>query len=870
MSEDLRKPRIQPRRIVERPRLIAELEAPDAPIVLLLAGPGYGKTVLLEQWASSGARAVGWFRASRSAADVAVVARALVAASDVVVPGAGRRLLERLAVTGDPEREAVLLGEMLAEDLMDWPKTGWLVIDDYDNVAQSAASEAFVQTVLERSPAQAVMAASVRPEWLSARRGQVEALEISQATLAMSPEEMRQLLGDHKIDPAAYAGGWPALVGLHSMLMDVPPPEVAGRQTQYALAAEALLERLDPEVRSGFVTLGALPLIDREVAVVTIGVDTARIVCTQCVELGLFDERDSRLELHSLLRVHLARSQTAETYRAVAQATPKAFSLYRRRRDWDAAFELVRGHDLDGQLADLLLDAVDEILRSGRVFTLGDWVRFARAGDFPFHPIFGIAETELYIRQGQHAAALTTARSLLQEGVSEGEVAYRVLMLAARAANIGSRLMDAHEYYRRARTEAPTLLQEREARWGELMCTAALERPEAHRLLDELAGSVIGSDANDQVRMADRQLGVGFRFGYVKGLADSRRAAELVDLVEDPFARCSFLSLHAWALALGAFYSEAYETVARLEQLATQLRLHPAVPYANSTKAVALAGMGHHETAREAIEVADRAARRVNDENAVQNAYAIRIRVLLQDGAAAEACATEPPDLTGALPSMRGEVLGSRGLALATIGRIDEAMELAGQAASCTNGIEAQALTRAVTAICSLKARRDDLMDRCEALIAHVFATGSLDIAVTAYRANPELLAALLTSRVASDHVVFLLRRAGDEERAEALGTPAAVVVDPSSSLSAREREVYELVCEGLSNAEIARRLYISHSTVKVHVHHVFDKLGIRSRTALALNAAHGRYATPAAASEGESDLGEAVTTPNPGPRATR
>ena len=49
---------------------------------------------------------------------------------------------------------------------------------------------------------------------------------------------------------------------------------------------------------------------------------------------------------------------------------------------------------------------------------------------------------------------------------------------------------------------------------------------------------------------------------------------------------------------------------------------------------------------------------------------------------------------------------------------------------------------------------------------------------------------------------------------------------DPIRSLSRREREVYDLLCEGLSTAEIAQSLFITESTVKVHVHHVFDKVG--------------------------------------------
>jgi DNA-binding NarL/FixJ family response regulator len=48
---------------------------------------------------------------------------------------------------------------------------------------------------------------------------------------------------------------------------------------------------------------------------------------------------------------------------------------------------------------------------------------------------------------------------------------------------------------------------------------------------------------------------------------------------------------------------------------------------------------------------------------------------------------------------------------------------------------------------------------------------------------------------------------------------------------------VLELVAEGLPNAEIARRLFISEKTAKVHVHHIFEKLGVGSRLQAALAA---------------------------------
>ena len=53
-------------------------------------------------------------------------------------------------------------------------------------------------------------------------------------------------------------------------------------------------------------------------------------------------------------------------------------------------------------------------------------------------------------------------------------------------------------------------------------------------------------------------------------------------------------------------------------------------------------------------------------------------------------------------------------------------------------------------------------------------------------------------------------------------------------SLTATERAVSLLVAEGLTNGAVARRLYISPHTVNTHLRHVFAKLGVPNRVALA------------------------------------
>jgi len=54
---------------------------------------------------------------------------------------------------------------------------------------------------------------------------------------------------------------------------------------------------------------------------------------------------------------------------------------------------------------------------------------------------------------------------------------------------------------------------------------------------------------------------------------------------------------------------------------------------------------------------------------------------------------------------------------------------------------------------------------------------------------------------------------------------------DATESLSAREIEVLQLVARGNSNREIGKALHISTATVKTHLIHIFDKLGVNDRT---------------------------------------
>jgi len=72
----------------------------------------------------------------------------------------------------------------------------------------------------------------------------------------------------------------------------------------------------------------------------------------------------------------------------------------------------------------------------------------------------------------------------------------------------------------------------------------------------------------------------------------------------------------------------------------------------------------------------------------------------------------------------------------------------------------------------------------------------------------------------------------------------------PAASLDAltdREREILVLIARGLSNAELAERLYISHATAKTHVSRLLTKLGARDRAQLVMIAYETQAVMPGA-----------------------
>jgi DNA-binding NarL/FixJ family response regulator len=840
--------RIRKRRVVERPRLFAILDHSKARVRTLVAPAGYGKTTLAEQWVARDGRRGTWFTARSSATDVAALALGLARAATTIVEGCDERLREHLRALPAPAENVETLAEILGEDLAPWPASAWLVVDDYHEIAVEPLAEDFVKALIAASTVQFLVAGRQRPAWVSTKSllyGDV--LEVSQAALAMDDAEAAGVLVDRTASATsglvALANGWPAVIGLAGVSSAEPleTDEEPVPAALYRFFAEEVFSALRSEVQQGLTTLSVAPVLDRELVSTLLG-DETELVTTSALDVGILVERESRLDLHPLARAFLGEKRSELGLVPADGASEACLAHYRACRDWDAAFEVITRCKWPAELEGLVTAAIDELLESARLSTLHRWCDFAEDSGLRA-PVFSIARAEILLRHGRHTEAIAHGES----AAISSDHAFRALSIAGRAAHLASREEQALEIYRRAGAVATSERERREALWGQLFALVELERPESHETVTALRSTLRLADPRDVVRAAASGLSYQAKLSNLD-LEEADFAETLLDRVRDPHVVAAFQSMYSSALVQAARYGEARRHADRFLQTARQHRLDFAIPYARASASLAAAGLRQWSDANAIGPEAINAAIEGRDAHAHQLCAAAWMRVLVQQKRHYEALAVEAPVVRSPLPAAHAGITAAKALVLAACGRISAARSLVEEVRGLSHAIEPTVLIGAVDAISALKSHDADAVDRVLDFERTAFQRGAVDVLVTAYRSTPELLGVLLKASGDGGPFLGLLRRVGDEDLATAIGLPLSTADDRRKRLSPREREVYELVVQRLTNREIAKLLFIEESTVKVHVHHIYDKLGVRSRLDLTVQATleRCRYATSA------------------------
>ena len=107
---------------------------------------------------------------------------------------------------------------------------------------------------------------------------------------------------------------------------------------------------------------------------------------------------------------------------------------------------------------------------------------------------------------------------------------------------------------------------------------------------------------------------------------------------------------------------------------------------------------------------------------------------------------------------------------------------------------------------------------------------GAWDPVVCALRASRELAGVASADSDLRRQLERLYAKSSDLGLARQAGFRTRTSLRPHQVLSPRELEVLGLIAQGMRNRDIASALFISQSTAKVHVRHVLEKLGVRTR----------------------------------------
>jgi len=815
----------RPGRIIERPRLIKQLDAAEAPVILIVGPAGYGKTTLARQWART-LNGVIWVSCTPSHRDVVTFAEDVAEGIDALGGNASRFVGEYMRARSNPQRAAREIAQVLAEKLNESPAR-WLIIDDYQELVESIAPEEMVAVLSNRCRPRMLILSRSRPSWMAARHlvyGEVA--EIGTADLALTDSEVAELIGSRpELEPVVrQAQGWPAVVALASRLTGVSRREpVAATLHQYV--ADELFQGADQLLQRRLLELALLPGLTQQHLEAQFGTAAPGVVAA-ARGVGFIGPGEP-LELHPLLREFLlAKLAAANDLDPVREAINRALDV----QAWTLALELVVRFRLTELTDPVLQRAFKPLVRSGRLETLDDFARAVGAPDGFMTAALDVVHAEVAVREGHFELAAGIAERARGRLPSNHELKSRASLIVGRAHFLAATFGHSARAYEEARSEALDDIDKLESAFGLAATTIFSEDGDPWPALAELEHLKHATPVS-LLRYATVRLNVG-RFAGTSATAPSEEAVAALPLAADPHARTAFTYTSAYLLCVRSEYHRAAEFLAMFEKDVREFDLDFGKPFLDWTHAFVDLGLRRFGDADRRLQRVEDAA--ANDHHRIHgfNARVLRARLLLQTGEheAAIELLREPAEAP-VYPSWRGELLATRALALACEGRIASSRDAADEATDTTSFVEVALLAQAARGVAAASDPDGDGSPICQ-LFADAARTEAWDPVVCALRSSR-----VFAERVAKDGalrpiVQRLLQKAEDPVLARHLGLTARSTRAPDALLSPREIEVMGLMARGMRNKEIAAALFVAESTIKVHVRHILEKLGVRSRSA--------------------------------------
>ncbi len=875
--------------LVSRPRLTERLNAGlHRKLTLVSAPAGFGKTTLLSEWIHSGVRSreyegrdgnvhktlpipystlptlrFAWLSLDEGDNDPARFLAYFVAALQTTRPDVGKSVSAALQSSQPPPIRAILTA--LINEIAAIPARFALVLDDYHLIGAQPIHDG-VAFLLDHQPPNLHLVVASRmalPLPLARLRARGQVTEIREGDLRFTAEEaaafLNQTMGlslSLEIVKAleSRTEGWIAGLQLAALALQKAPGEAEAfiatftgdnRYITDYLIAEVLQRQ--PEATRDFLRQTAIldrltgPLCDAMT-----GREDSQAVLEQLEEANLFliplDHRREWYRYHHLFAeflratldqeeqtlLHHRATRWYETHRFTSQAIRHALAHGSLSGDWEDAKRLIRlaaeATTFSGSVLTVrgwLDDLPDERVRAdGELATYKSWV-LALTGDMP-------------LAEEYAAAADTRLRRAEAPAVNLG----KLLALRSFIAVFGRR-----DYEGAIELAAGALqaLAEDQPHWRIIALWAMAESQERTSNITEAIATL--REAQRTGRAGDNQaFAATVELFLATGLHmhGQRRAAvavceEVIERYTDELGHVSPVTGPIFS-RLGTLYYEtnqlelARQHLNRGLALSEQLGLEGSIMLSRAFVAPTLCAQGETGAALEALQ----AAYQLAIQSGLADAdwfLACEANIRLQQGDLpfvlrwAEAAGPSPDDAPQYLRIEQHLVYARLLLAQ---GRVAEARRwLARQARFLQKrGLHRQLLT--VHILQSLVAEKlGKHRAACKFLIQALESAAPEDYFRAFLDEDARIIALLPDVRhVAPPFVARLLEYAGvSGPRRDSVSQP---LIEP---LSERELEVLDLIADGLSNREIAERLFIVVGTVKRHTNNIYGKLDVHSRT---------------------------------------
>jgi LuxR family maltose regulon positive regulatory protein len=407
--------------LVQRPRLLARLQASSASTVLLQAPSGYGKSVLLEQWATVDPRPFQSLILGDEHNDPALLVASILTALEAIEP-VPREVGVALA-NPEPNLDKVVLprlGSALEQRAVPFV----LVLDDFERL-DSPGSLAVVATVVERLSAGSQVALATRTEpalALGRLRAHRQLAEFMPEDFAMTRAESADLLTALGLELSAEqlqalvrrTEGWPAALYLAGLALGEaadPGQALARFAGDDRFVVDYLREEfLVPVSRRRLEFLRRASLLDRlsgelcDAVLERSGSATAlRDLSRSNMLLVPLDRRDEWFRFHPLFREMLRAELRRVEPEREAGLNRRASEWWSAAGDWDRAIT----HAIDSGAVDwageLLWTSIPEFMTRGRNATVLGWLEHLGKATVATDAALSLTAAYAHITQGEGA-----------------------------------------------------------------------------------------------------------------------------------------------------------------------------------------------------------------------------------------------------------------------------------------------------------------------------------------------------------------------------------------------------------------------------------------------------------------------------------